>query len=324
MKSYAHNNGTFIGKGGIEIFFQSWCVENPKGLLVIAHGVGEHSGRYNNIINELDGRGISIYALDHRGHGKSGGKRGHVESFMDYCYDLKLFIDLIKEENSDIPLILLGHSMGGVIACKYALTYAEDLDGLVLSSAGFMLAVEAPGWKKKLGNFFSKYIPSFSMSSGLDAKDISHDVDVVEAYENDRMVHDQVSARWFTEFISSGEDCLNRALEIRMPLLVFCGKDDRIVDYHGSESLFNNASSLDKELHIFEDMYHETMNEIEYKKVLRVVARWILSKINIKKKSKVTNKNTIKKPIKKIARKNVSSGAKKIKKKAPVKKGVKK
>ncbi|MBN2160792.1 MAG: lysophospholipase [Spirochaetes bacterium] len=286
MSSYSHSTGTFIGKGGTEIFFQSWSVENPKGILVISHGVGEHSGRYFNIIKQLKGSRTSIYALDHRGHGKSGGKRGHVDSFMDYVYDLKLFIDLIKEENSNMPLVLLGHSMGGVIACKYAMTYSEDINALVLSSAGFIASVEVAGWKKSFGKVFSRYAPAFTMATGLDAKLLSHDADVVDAYENDRLVHGKVSARWYIEFVASGQECLVRAPELRMPLFVFHGKDDKIVDYRGSEAVFKSSSSTQKELHLFDGLYHETMNEKQNAKVLKTVAQWIIRIITKKDRLK--------------------------------------
>src|SRR4030042_691159 len=221
MSSYAHNTGTFIGKGGTEIFFQNWCVDNPKGVIVITHGLGEHSGRYDNIINTLKGNRISIYALDHRGHGRSGGKRGRVDSFMDYVYDLKLFIDLIKEENSTVPLILLGHSMGGAIACKYSITYSEDLDGLILSSPAFIFGGTAPKWKKKIGIFLSKYLPGLAMPTGLPTKDLSHDPYVIEAYENDRLVHDLMSTRLNTEFAKNGDEGISRGAEPRIPLLLF-------------------------------------------------------------------------------------------------------
>lgn len=305
MVSYSHNTGTFIGKGGIEIFFQNWFVESPKGVLVIVHGLGEHSGRYGTIINELKGTGISIYALDQRGHGKSGGKRGHINSYMDYVDDIKLFIDIIQEENENIPLILLGHSMGGVTACKYALTYSEDLSGLILSSPGFVPTVALPGWKKSLVVLLSRYFPQTSLTTGLEPKDLSHDMDVVDAYENDHLVHNRISSRWSTEFIKSGEECLNRALELRLPLLVFHGKGDAIVDYHASETLFNNASSLNKELHLFEGLFHETMNEINYKKITQMVVRWIVKIAGTKKTAKHANKKTLKKPIKRLRKKAI-------------------
>ncbi len=324
MDSYTHNSGTFIGKGGTEIFFQNWDVDSPRGVLIIAHGVGEHGGRYANIINELGKSGFSIYAPDHRGHGKSGGRRGHVDSFMDYVYDLKLFIDLIKEEKNDLPLVLLGHSMGGVIACKYALAYSEDVDALVLSSPGMVPAVEVPAWKTRLGTIFSRYIPSFSMKTGLNADDLSHDPDVVDAYENDRLVHDHVSARWYTEFVNSGEECINRALELRIPLLVFHGRNDKIVDYRGSETLFNNASSLKKELHIFEGLYHETMNEKENRNVLQIVGRWIANAIGRKKSAKGAKRSAPKKPIKRVKSKHVAKKASQSITRAPRKRGAKK
>jgi acylglycerol lipase len=332
MNSYTHNTGTFIGKSGTEIFFQNWCVDRPRGFLVIVHGLGEHSGRYDNITNELKGKNISIYALDHRGHGRSGGKRGHIDSFMDYVYDLKLFIDLIKEENSEIPLVMLGHSLGGVIATKYALAYSEDLNALVLSSPGFVPLVEIPGWKKSLSKIGSRYAPGLSQPSNLDARYLSHDADVVEAYENDRLVHDRVTTRFFSEFSKACEECMHGASDLRMPLLVFHGTDDKIVDYRGSEKLFTCASSRDKNLHLFNGYYHETMNEVGKKKVLQIAARWIVNAISGKKISKGAKTNRQEKPIKRIVTKSVQKsraysfqkGSPKKGAKKTIKKGVKK
>ncbi|MBN1533679.1 MAG: lysophospholipase [Spirochaetes bacterium] len=326
MKSYAHTTGTFIGKGGVEIFFQSWTVPSPRGILVIAHGVGEHSGRYANIIERLAGAGISVYANDHRGHGRSGGKRGHVDSFMEYVYDLKLLVDFVKEEHAKIPMVLMGHSMGGTIAFKYALTYPEDMKGLVLSSAGLITAVEVPGWKTSMGRFFSKYLPGLSMATGLDASQLSHDRDVVEAYENDPLVHGKVSARWYTEFTSTGEECLRRASELRMPLLVFHGKGDLIVDYRGSLQTHDGASSADKTLYVFENLYHETMNEAqqERQRVLDIVSKWILKAVAARGKATVKGAagkaaGTKKAAVKKAAAAKKAEKKPAAKKSAPVK-----
>jgi len=94
MDSYSHDSGTYTGKGGVEIFFQKWVVRKARAVLILVHGIGEHSGRYGNLLKSLSGKNISVFALDHRGHGRSEGKRGHVDSFMDYIYDLKLLQSL--------------------------------------------------------------------------------------------------------------------------------------------------------------------------------------------------------------------------------------
>jgi acylglycerol lipase len=321
MRAYSHNTGTFIGKGGTEIFFHHWCLDKAKGILVIAHGVGEHSGRYGNIISELQKKNISVYALDLRGHGRSGGKRGHADSFMDYVSDLKLFINIIQEENENPPILLLGHSMGGIIACKYALTYPDDIRGLVLSSPALIPSVDVPAWKKRIGVYFSKYLPKISMATGLDPKQLSHDPDVVDAYENDHLVHGLVSARWFTEFVTTWKECLNRAHELTLPLLVFHGKQDAIVDYRGSEKIYNNSSSPDKKLFLYEGLYHETMNELDNKKILQSIAQWIARTLESKKKIKPAKRTARNKPITTIEKKEYK---KKFHTRAPLKKGVKK
>lgn len=320
MAAFQHSTGTFIGKGGIEIFFQQWEVTNPKAILVIIHGLGEHSGRYGNLIDALQNKGIAIYGLDHRGFGRSGGKRGHVDSFMDYIYDMKIFVNMIKDKHPGKPVIMLGHSMGGVLALKYALTHAEDLDALILSSPGLVPAIKVPAWKKNLAVFLSSRIPSLTMPSGLDATTISRDKEVVKQYLSDPLVHDKVTPRFYVEMMNTIDECINRCGEIKLPLLLFHGTADALVLDEASKIVYQKASSKDKTLKLFEGLYHETMNELEpdRKKVLSFVANWIAAHA----KKTTATKPKASKPVKKAAPKKAkpktvakSKTAKKAKKK---------
>ncbi len=278
MKGYTHGMGVFLADDMVRVFYQRWITEKPRGVVLISHGLGEHSERYGNIMNALSGSNVSFYALDHRGHGKSGGKRGHVDSFMKYIEDMKKLVEtVIKKENKGLPILLLGHSMGGLIAMRYALEYAEDLKGLILSAPALVPAVTVPGWKKILGRMFSMIAPRITMNNELDPADISSDPDVVQAYRDDPLVHDMVSARWYTEYVDTAEYCLSRPAELEMPLLVIHGMLDKMVSPEGSKIVYENAGSRDREIFLFDGLFHETMNERpeDRKKVLKTISTWI-------------------------------------------------
>jgi alpha-beta hydrolase superfamily lysophospholipase len=278
MKGYVHVMGVFLADDMVRIFYQGWITAKPRGVVLISHGLGEHSERYGNIMSALSGSGVSFYALDHRGHGKSGGKRGHVDSFMKYIEDMKKLVEtVIKKENKGLPILLLGHSMGGLIAMRYALQYAEDLKGLILSAPALMPAVTVPGWKKILGRLFSLIAPRITMNNELDPADISSDPDVVQAYRDDPLVHDMVSARWYTEYVDTAEYCLSRPSELEMPLLVIHGMLDKMVSPEGSKIVYENSGSTDREIFLFDGLFHETMNEKpeDRKKVLKTISGWI-------------------------------------------------
>lgn len=279
MKPYQHSTGTYIGKGGIEIFFQQWEAAHPQSNLIIIHGLGEHSGRYAHLIDSLQNKKISVYAIDHRGFGRSGGKKGHTDSFMDYIYDIKIFTNMIKDNHPNITTIMLGHSMGGVLAIKFALSHAEDVDALILSSPGLVPAIEVPAWKKRLGTFLADKIPSLPMPSGLDASTISRDSEVVRKYVADPLVHDKVTPRFYVEYMKTVEECITRLPEITLPLLAFHGTADALVKDDASKIVYQKAGSKDKTLKLFEGLYHETMNELEpdRKKVLKTVTDWIVA-----------------------------------------------
>ncbi len=318
MKSYNHETGSFTGKGGVEIFFQKWLADKTKAVLVLVHGLGEHSGRYENLLKGLADKKISVFAIDHRGHGKSDGKRGHIDSFMDYVYDLKLFLEFIKEENKGLPVILYGHSMGGVIAAKYAMTYPDDLSMLVLSSPAFASTGNIPSWKSAVVSFLSSRIGTMTFPNGLKVSDISHDKDVIASYTNDPLVHNKITARWAVEFSRAGQECLNNAGSIRKPLLVFHGKSDHIADYKGAEQFYNSAYSSLKKLFIYENLFHETINETpsEREKVISEVTGWIVK--NIDSSASTAGKGaSVKKP---ASEKKPAAKKKSVKKAAAAKK----
>jgi acylglycerol lipase len=279
MSKYTHTQGTFKGRSNIEISYQGWTAEKARGIVIIVHGIGEHSGRYGNIIEAMENRRVSFYSMDNRGHGKSTGIRGHVDSFMEYVYDLRMFANMIHEAHNGLPVFLLGHSLGGAIALRYALTYQNDLAGLILSAPSLIPLVR-PGFFLNLAvGILSKTYSSLTFSNRLDPTYLSHDESVIKDYVNDPAVHDRISPRLYTEIVKNTEFCFNHAFELNIPVLVFHGTADRVIDIAGSEILEREISSVDRRFVSFQSLYHETMNEIpkERGKVLSLVASWIAS-----------------------------------------------
>lgn len=282
MAPYQPLTGTFTNKDGLEIFHQRWMVDDPRGAVLIVHGLGEHSGRYGHLLETMSGAGVCFFALDHQGHGKSGGKRGHVNDFADYAADLKQYLDqIVKKEAPGLPLICLGHSMGGLIAALFALTHPQDITALVLSAPAFVPAVKVPAIQAAAARIISRILPRLTQSNKLCADDLSHDPATVTAYQADPLVHDRVSTAWFVSFQATAAKCLERAGELTLPLLVVHGTADKMVSAEGSRMFFDKAGSSAKTLKLFGGLYHETMNELpkDRQMVLDVISGWIQERL---------------------------------------------
>jgi alpha-beta hydrolase superfamily lysophospholipase len=264
MADLGETTETFAGTDGVDIFYRRCQPPDERARLVIAHGLGEHSGRYRNVSERLLPKGIGVWALDHRGHGRSGGPRGHVRVFDEYLEDLGTLIDLCK---ADAPAgrrcFLLGHSMGGLIALAFVLRSPEVIDGVIASSPGLGLTQRIPAIKGVLGRIMSSVWPSLSLGNELDPSLISRDEDTVRAYQNDPLVHDRVTARWLTEFLSAMESTNRMASEIEIPILMQVAGDDRLVNPESSKAFFEKIAAEDKTLHVYEGLYHEVYNERE-------------------------------------------------------------
>lgn len=282
-KDYREETSYFVSNiDGEKIFYRKFLPSSIKRVLVYQHGFGEHSGRYGNLVEALEGTETAIYGQDLRGHGRSPGIRGHVEDFIWYCRDYGQLVELALKENGLKKALGLGHSMGGVVVLKYALAdnNQEKFSGLILSATAFRPVLDLEKQVKKFfAEILSPFLGSLILDANLDARLLSHDTEVVFRYQSDPLVHGKISLKMGHTFFSSGEELLERAQEIKVPLLVLHGSADGLTQKEASEEFFQKASSKDKTLKIYEGLYHEIMNEKDpdRKKVLADIHEWVLA-----------------------------------------------
>ncbi len=262
----------------MQLYCQRYLVDDPKATVVVVHGLGEHSGRYGNVVNALVPAGFNVFLYDLRGHGKSEGQRGHVYNFDHYIEDTRIFVENAAERTK-LPVVLIGHSMGGLIVLLFGEKHQDLIKLVAASGPGLKIAVEVPKWKEVVGKFVSNILPTLSMTNEIDPSLLSHDPEVVKAYENDPLVIRKVSARWFTEFLRAQREAMENAHKLKLPLLIQHGGDDRIVSPEGSKEFYERAGSDDKELKIYPGLYHEIYNEVEKEKVLSDLLQWIEKRI---------------------------------------------
>lgn len=281
MSEWHELQGRFSTFDGIRIHFRHLIPkESTCYTVMLVHGFGEHAGRYGNLYDWFLPKSYEFYAPDMRGHGLSEGKKGHVDKFSDYIDDLEVLrkkIDSERPSKCDLKggNILIGHSMGGLIALRYALDHPEGLSAVVVSGPLLKLAIPVPAWKESMGRFMSKILPKFSMPNELDPNLLSHDPQVAPKYENDPLVNHMVSSRWFTEATAAMDDVLKRAGNMKMPILVMHGSDDQLCNPEGSKAFFEKCGSEDKTLKIYPGFYHEIFNELGYKQVMGDVEAWL-------------------------------------------------
>ncbi|HTA13957.1 MAG TPA: lysophospholipase [Solirubrobacteraceae bacterium] len=254
-----HLEGRFTGVGDREIYWQAWLPESGQHTsLVIAHGASEHGGRYGHVVETLVPAGYGVYAIDHRGHGRSGGRRAVIDRLTHAVADLDTLIDRVTGEDESKPY-LLGHSMGGCIAIAYALEHQDKLAGLMLSAP--LAIVEASAPQRAVVRVLSALAPGLGVA-GIDTETISRDPEQVRAYELDPLVfHGKLQARTAVELADATASFPERLPSLTLPLLVMHGGADRLVPPASGELVYSHAGSTDKTLKLYEGFYHELFNE---------------------------------------------------------------
>lgn len=265
---------TFVGAGGVQIFATSWLPGGaPRDHLVLAHGYAEHLGRYRAVAEFFTAAGYAVHALDHRGHGKSGGTRAVIDSFANADADIDQLVDKVRADSGLQRIKLLGHSMGGSLALNYALNHPEKLSGLVLS--GPAIGGGLPKIQSLLLALISRVAPALGMIQ-LDADAVSRDPQVVAAYKADPLVfHGKVPARTAREMMHAVTTYPPRVGAMQLPCLLMHGSADTLVRAEDAQPIFDAIASPDKTVRIFDSLYHEIFNEPERLEVLGIVQDWL-------------------------------------------------
>ena len=271
-----HQEGHFKGLKDFDIYYQGWLPEGePQAVLLVAHGMGEHSGRYGNVVNHFVPQGYAVYAPDHRGHGKSEGQRVYVERFGHFLDDLKTFFDMVRGWHPDLKIFLLGHSMGGAVSIAYALRHQDELEGLILSGAAIKAGEDISPLLLLVGKILSVILPKMGVAA-LDISTLSRDPETVAAYNADPLVHQgKMTARLGAETIATLESFSKQASQLRLPILIMHGGADKITDPQGSQWLYETVSSAVKTVKIYEGYYHEIFNDLGREQVLADVETWL-------------------------------------------------
>jgi alpha-beta hydrolase superfamily lysophospholipase len=260
---------------GLRLYLRRSEVASARGEVLIAHGFGEHSGRYGALTDHLTSHNYSVTAYDHRGHGLSDGLPGHVESFDEYDDDLKRLIASVRARNQSRPLFLIGHSMGGLIALRYLARTNGTINGAVISAPLIKVAVPVPAHKLMIARVGAWMAPRFRLDNEINPAHLSRDPEVGRAYAADPLVNRKVSTKWFAEATRAMQEVARWAPQIKTPILVMHGTEDRLASVDATKRLFENIGSSDKELVIYSGFYHELFNEPEKQQVFERVTEWL-------------------------------------------------
>ena len=278
MKS---GNKYFVGSGQRRIFYQWWAPEdNARALLFLIHGAGEHSGRYQAFAEFFVSNGYAVAALDHNGHGRSEGRPGYVERFEDYLVDVDLFSRECADQFPQLPSILVGHSLGGLISTHFLRRNQDAFIGAVLS--GVLVEVEpVPGWlQDKAVRLLARIAPRLGVIK-LDPAGVSRDPAVVDNYaRDDKVFHGKMSARQLRVMFDAMADMREHAGDIALPVMILHGGEDVMASPQGSRFLAEHVGSKEKILKIYPGLYHEIFNEPERQEVLADVLSWCEARLN--------------------------------------------
>jgi len=262
-----------IATDGVRLYGKSWIPGEPRAVICLVHGLGEHLGRYEHVAAHLVAKGFALYAYDQRGHGRSQGKRGHGGQ-EQLWNDVETVLKKARSQHLYLPLFLYGHSLGGNVVSSFLLRRnTAELTGAVITSPWLELSFKPSSWQVRLGKFMSRIFPSMTQPNRLDASHLSRDEQVAELYQSDPLVHDRISASLFVGATESGEYAMKNASTLKIPLLVMHGTDDRITSPQASER-FANTSAL-ATLKLWPEFRHETHNEIGKEQVLDFLTNWL-------------------------------------------------
>jgi alpha-beta hydrolase superfamily lysophospholipase len=266
----------FQSRDGTQLHERIWPAEGePKAVVLMVHGYGEHIGRYDETARALAKNGLAVRGFDLRGHGQSAGVRGHCDRFDQYLEDVEVALTRARSER--LPLFLLGHSFGGLIGTFWAIQHPTSLAGLVLTSPFYGLALPVSGAKLWAAKIASRIAPKLALPTNLKGVDVSRDPEIQKAYDSDPLNNHNATARWGTEVLAAHQALVERARQLSMPVLLIAGEADRIALAPQARIIFDRFGSTDKTLRMLAGQYHEVLNEPldDRRRTVAEIAEWL-------------------------------------------------
>jgi lysophospholipase len=263
---------------GLDLHAQYWAIADPRGVVVVAHGFGEHGNWYDHVARAVGpAAGVDFVAVDLRGHGRSPGRRGVVQHYDELTADLTAAFEWAGRERPGLPRFVLGHSNGGQVALRAALDprFGPAIDGLILSNPSLRLSVQVPGYKLRLGRFLLRRAPWITLGAPLHIEKLTSDPAMQKLRRDDRLSHSRISPPFFFGMVEGGDLIALRAGEIQVPVLMILGGADTIIDPVASRAIFERLGSQDKTLLLFPGMLHEPFNEIGREQVFADLTGWL-------------------------------------------------
>lgn len=274
-----HSEGTFEGYNGLNLYYQSWQPdEQIRAVVVMVHGLGGHSSLFNPVVEYLVAKNFEVYAFDLRGHGRSPGQRGHIDTWMEFREDLRAFLQHVRDPRSQCPCFLWGHSLGGTIVLDYAVhlptTASNALQGVIVTAPA-LGKVGVSASKLVLGRLLSRVMPRFSLKLGFQSELCTRAPAVCAAYLQDPLRHEYGSARLATEFFAAVDNIYKQAVVLQTPLLLLHGSEDQITLPEASRSFFQQVPLTDKELREYSNSAHDLYIDLDHQSVLLDLHQWI-------------------------------------------------
>jgi alpha-beta hydrolase superfamily lysophospholipase len=257
-------------------FSRTWMPQgNPKGVICLIHGLGEHIGRYHHVADFFNRNSFALAGFDLPGHGLSEGRRGHIKSYIALQNTIDQYLQRLHKQYPDTPIILWGHSMGGNLALNYVLQNPKGVSAALITSPWLRTMGPPQGILKTIVRIFAKVAPWITIDNGLSSKDLSHDENI--SYNQDPLVHSRISLRLLAAMIKRGQWALRNAHKLSIPLLLMHGNADKITDPRASQEFSEKAKC---ELELWPDLYHEMHNEPQKHKVLEFMVAWLQQHIS--------------------------------------------